>query len=152
MKFLSSSLAALRVCMGALFLLAGLSKLTTAGWSAAGYLSGATGPFASWFQSMAGNAFVDGLNVWGQLLIGLALLLGVGVRAASFFGGLMMLLYYFAAFESNTAHGLIEEHIVYIFVLLVLASGMAGRHFGLGKWVEAQAWYKRGERWLRFVV
>jgi len=49
-----------------------------AAWSAAGYLKGATGPFAAMFHGMAGNASmmqaVDLLVPIGLLLVGLSLL------------------------------------------------------------------------------
>lgn len=52
-----------------------------AAWSAAGYLKGATGPFAAMFHGMAGNASmmhaVDLLVPIGLLLVGLSLMLGL---------------------------------------------------------------------------
>ena len=72
---------AMRLALGFLFFMAGWSKLTAqGGWSAAGYLANATGPFASWFQSLAGNGLVDQLNMWGLALIGVALIFGLGVH------------------------------------------------------------------------
>jgi thiosulfate dehydrogenase [quinone] large subunit len=122
---------ALRLVMGALFFYAGWSKLTTQGWSAVGYLSHATGPFAAWFQSLAGNGVVDALNVWGLMLIGAALLTGLLVRTASAFGILLMMLYYLADFVGNTAHGLIDEHVVYALVLFAFIGGGFGHVWGL---------------------
>ena len=122
----------LRLVMGVLFFLAGWSKLMTDdGWSAAGYLQHATGPFASWFMSLAGNPVVDQLNMWGLLLIGLAFLSGLFMRPAAFFGMLMMLLYYFSDFVGNTAHGVIDEHIVYATVLFLFFVGGFGHVFGI---------------------
>ena len=125
----SSSFVTLRIVLGLQFLLAGLDKF--GGWSASGYLSGATGPFATIFQSMAGNPLVDQLNIWGLTLIGLALIFGLAVRPASFFAAIMMLLYYFAQFTDNTAHGYIDSHIIYIFVFILFMAGGAGHIFGL---------------------
>jgi thiosulfate dehydrogenase (quinone) large subunit len=125
----SSILFVLRILLGLQFLLAGFAKLGD--WSSAGYLEGATGPLATWFQSMAGNPLVDQLNIWGLILIGLALILGFLVRPASFFGAILMLLYYFAHFEQNTAHGLIDDHIIYIVIFVLFMSGGIGHIFGL---------------------
>lgn len=119
----------LRLVIGFVFLYAGISKLGD--WSAAGYLAGATGPLADWFQSLAGNGLVDALNVWGAILIGACLMLGLLARPASFFGIIMMILYYFSDFVGNTAHGLIDEHIIYSIVLLLFISGGVGHIFGL---------------------
>ena len=126
----------LRLVMGFLFFFAGWSKLTTDGWSAAGFLQHATGPFASWFQSLAGNGFVDGLNMWGLTLIGVALLLGLLVRTASFFGIVLMILYYLADFVGNTAHGYMDEHMVYSSILLLFLAGGFGHVWGLDALVE----------------
>ncbi len=141
---------AMRLALGFLFFMAGWSKLTAqGGWSAAGYLANATGPFASWFQSLAGNGLVDQLNMWGLALIGVALIFGLGVRAASFFGIVLMLLYYFADFVGNTAHGLIDEHIIYALVLAFFVSGGFGHVWGLDAIVER----KVGEAsWLRYLL
>jgi len=136
----------LRVGLGLVFLNAGLSKMTD--WSAAGYLQGSTGPLADWFISLAGNPFVDQLNVWGLTLIGVALILGILVRPASLFGILVMALYYLSDFEGNTSHGLIDEHIIYALIFLLFLSGGIGHVFGLdglifarirkkGIWVKA---------------
>ena len=125
----ASALVALRVVLGFQFLLAGIAKFGD--WTAAGYLAGATGPFAGFFQSLAGSVVVDQFNIWGLTLIGIALIVGACVRPAAFFGAIMMALYYFAHFEQNTAHGFIDEHIVYIFVFLVFMAGGVGHILGL---------------------
>ncbi len=128
-KCFSITLVVLRVVLGVQLLLAGIAKFGD--WSAAGYLNGASGPFAGFFQSLAGSPFVDALNAWGLVLIGLALILGLMVRPASFFGAILMLLYYFAHFEQNTAHGFIDSHIIYIIVFVLFMSGGVGHVFGL---------------------
>ena len=125
---------ALRVLLGLQFFFAGVEKMGD--WSAASYLENATGPFATLFQSLAGNALVDALNVWGLLLIGLALILGFLVRPASLFAAMMMFLYYVAQFEQNTAHGFIDEHIIYIAIFLMFLAGGAGHTFGLNSLAE----------------
>ncbi|MBI4257024.1 DoxX family membrane protein [Candidatus Uhrbacteria bacterium] len=126
----------LRLLLGFLFFFSGLSKLTTDAWSAAGFLQNATGPFASWFQSLAGSSVVDFLNMWGLTLIGVALILGLLVRTASFFGIILMGLYYFADFVGNTAYGLIDEHLMYASVLLFFLFGGFGHVWGLDALVE----------------
>lgn len=137
----------LRLALGLLFFFAGWSKLTTDGWTAAGFLQNATGPFASWFQSLAGSGLVDFLNMWGLTLIGVALVLGLFMRTASFFGIVLMGLYYFADFAGNTAHGLIDEHIVYIVVLLLFLVGGFGHVWGLDALVERRLDHR--SKWAR---
>lgn len=126
----------LRLIIGFLFFFAGWSKLTTEGWSAAGFLEHASGPFAGWFQSLAGNGLVDALNMWGLTLIGAALILGFLVRTASVCGIVLMALYYFADFVGNTANGPIDQHIVYIAVFLLFLVGGFGHVWGLDVLVE----------------
>ncbi len=119
----------LRVAFGVMFLLSGISKFGD--WSASAYLSASTGPFAAWFQSLAGNGFVDALNAWGMLLIGSALLLGLLVRPAAVGGMVLMALYYFAHFTESTMNGYVDTHVVYALVFFLFAAGGAGHAFGL---------------------
>lgn len=110
--------------------------MTEGGWTAEMYLAAAEGPLAEWFQSMAGSGVVDGLNVWGQILIGVALLLGVFVRPASVFGALMMLLYFLSGYPGNAVHGFVQEHIVYIVVFFFLFASGSGHVWGLDGLLE----------------
>ena len=128
-QWFSIGFTSLRITLGVQFLWAGIDKL--GGWSASGFLSGSTGPFAAFFQSLAGNVVVDQLNVWGLILIGLALIVGIFVRPAAFFSIILMGLYYLAHFEQNTAHGLIDSHIIYIFIAILFLAGGAGHVFGV---------------------
>lgn len=137
----------LRLVLGLLFFFAGWAKLTTDGWTAAGFLQNATGPFASWFQSLAGSGLVDFLNMWGLTLIGVALVLGLLVRTASLFGIVLMLLYYFADFVGNTAHGYIDEHLVIIAALVFFLVGGFGHVWGLDTLVERR--FDHRTRWVR---
>ncbi|MBT4857499.1 DoxX family protein [Candidatus Uhrbacteria bacterium] len=141
----SIGLTVLRVALGVVFLVAGVSKLGD--WSAAGYLQGSTGPLADWFVSLAGNPLVDFLNVWGLILIGSALLLGLLVRPASFFAAIMMFLYYFSQFEQNTEHGLIDDHIIYLLIFVLFLSGGVGHVFGLdgmaSQRIRKQSWWSK---------
>jgi thiosulfate dehydrogenase [quinone] large subunit len=95
--------AALRIGMGWLFLWPFLDKLFGLGFTTApedawiaggsptfGYLKFATsGPLAPIFQSLAGNPVVDWLFMLGLLLIGLALISGIGVSIAAYAGALI---------------------------------------------------------------
>ncbi|MCR4311945.1 MAG: DoxX family protein [Candidatus Uhrbacteria bacterium] len=141
--------AALRIVLGMQFFGAGWSKLTT-DWSAAGFLAIANGPFAEWFQSLAGNALVDGLNVWGLMLIGLALVLGFAVRPAAIAGMFIMVLYYLAGFTENTAHGFIDFHVIYFLIFALFACGGAGNVFGLN--AVALGHVRRVTAWWKFIL
>ena len=133
---------ALRLMMGLAFLQAGLGKLTGGGFSAAGYLQNvptANGsPLAGVFVAMAQNPlFMDFVNVavpYGQVLIGLGLLVGCLTRLAAFFGGFMMILFYFGNWD--IAHGYINGDFAYMLVFLSVAAFGAGRILGLDSYIE----------------
>lgn len=135
-SWFATSFSLLRIVLGVQFLMAGLDKIND--WSAAGYLAGASGPFADFFRSLAGSIIVDQLNIWGLILIGIALILGLLVRPASFFGAILMLLYYFADLEGNIAHGIIDSHIIYVLVFVMFMAGGAGHMFGLDGIIKRQ--------------
>jgi len=97
-----------------------------------GFLKSSAGPLAGLFQSMAGNPIVDWLFMLGLLLIGLALLLGIGLKVAGYSGALMMLLMWASHFPS-AQNPLIDDHIVYLLIFFMFAMS-AGRMGGLGKW------------------
>lgn len=99
-----------------------------------GYLQYAVGDmFGHLFEGLAGVAAVDWLFMLGLLLIGGALILGVGVKIAAYSGSLLMLLFWLSALplEHNP---IIDDHIIYIALLIGLAKVNAGQWFGLGQW------------------
>ncbi|MBI2632807.1 MAG: DoxX family membrane protein [Parcubacteria group bacterium] len=129
-------LFALRVTMGWMFFYAGITKILNPEWSAAGYLQSAktfTGLY-QWFASASLLPTVNFINEWGLTLLGLSLILGVFVRLSSLFGALLMLLYYFPILDfpyPNPNSFIVDQHIIFIFVLLYFAAIRAGRIYGL---------------------
>lgn len=99
-----------------------------------GFLTHATqGPFASWFQELAGQTWVDWLFMMGLLGIGVSLLLGVMVRVGAVAGSVMLLLMWMAVlWPANNP--VIDDHIVYIFVLVAIAAFARYQKLGFGKW------------------
>ncbi len=103
-----------------------------------GFLKFATkGPLAEFYQSLAGNKFVAFLFMAGLLLIGIALISGVAIKIAAFTGSLLMLMMWSAMLlpENNP---LIDDHIIYIFVLVAIAVSNDQQKLGLGKWWSKQ--------------
>ncbi len=90
----------LRVAIGWHFLYEGMVKAFAADWSAYAYLANSNGPLAGLYHSMAASPgmlqVVDFLNVYGLILIGLALFVGFLVRYAGIAGILLLALYYLA--------------------------------------------------------
>jgi thiosulfate dehydrogenase [quinone] large subunit len=137
----------LRLVMGWLLFWAFLDKLFGLGfattpekaWLAGGsptqgFLQfGSSGPFSPIFQALGGNPIVDLLFMLGLLLIGLALLLGIGVKIAGYSGAVMMALMWVAILPKEN-NPIVDEHIPYMLVMIGLARTNAGRWLGLGKW------------------
>jgi len=147
-KFEKYIWATLRIGIGWIFLWAFLDKLLGLGFSTAtekswilgnsptyGFLKMASiGPFASFYQSIAGNPFVDGLFMAGLLLIGIALILGIGVRIAGISGALMLILMYTAGFMPPQNNPFLDNHLIYAIIMIGLIASRSGNYFGLGKW------------------
>ncbi len=99
-----------------------------------GYLEFATeGPFAGLFQDLAGSAVVDWLFMLGLLGVGVALMLGIGVRIGALTGAAMLTLMWLATMLPEFNPWL-DDHIVYAFILIGLVATGAGRYIGLGGW------------------
>jgi uncharacterized membrane protein YphA (DoxX/SURF4 family) len=90
----------LRILLGWHLLYEGLVKLTTPGWSSAGYLKISDGWLSPLFHRIVENPlllqWVDWLNMLGLTLAGLALMLGLAYRVAAIAGACMLLMYYLA--------------------------------------------------------
>ncbi len=131
----AGALIAIRILVGWHFLYEGLAKLFTPQWSSAGYLAESSWFMSGFFQAIVRNAAalrtVDLLNMWGLVLIGLGLFLGVCTRVAALGGIALLLLYYIAqppliGFGASVAEGsylivnknLIELGVLLLFVLL----------------------------------
>ncbi|MBV5314576.1 MAG: DoxX family protein [Prolixibacteraceae bacterium] len=90
----------LRVAIGWHFLYEGLSKILQGNWTASGFLLNTSGFFSGFYHWVASSPAIlhasDFLNMYGLLLIGLALFIGLFSRIASLCGALLLTLYYFA--------------------------------------------------------
>lgn len=147
--------ATLRILMGWLFFWPFIDKLFGLGFATqadrawirggsptAGFLSsGTAGPFAPIFQAMAGNPLVDFLFMAGLMLIGLALITGIGVRIAGYGGAALVLMMWLAHLPPQS-NPLIDQHIVYAALLVGLATVRAGQWLGLGQ-LWARLWSGR---------
>ena len=111
-----------------------------------GFLSGVEGPFAGFFNPIAGNGFIDVLFMLGLLGIGLALILGIGLRIAAVTGTIMYVLMWAAELPMVT-NPILDDHLTGAVTLIVLALTAAGTTWGLGKWWARQPFVERN-RWL----
>lgn len=155
--FAAAVMALLRLGIGWIFLWPFLDK--TFGWGFStpsenawidggsptdGFLSNVdVGPFADTFNDIAGEAWADWLFMAGLLGIGVAVMLGIGLRIAAVSGTVMMLLMWAAEWPldkttsagdpSGTTNPLIDDHIIYALCLILFAATYAGDHLGLGR-------------------
>lgn len=127
------SLVLLRVSLGILMLWAGTEKILQ-GFSAAGYLTHLKGALASYFQVFAGNATTDNLVMWGLTLGGIALIIGAGTRVAMIGLSLMMALFYLSQFPA--ANGWVDDHVIFIAVMILLWAYRSSEVWGFGKWLR----------------
>jgi uncharacterized membrane protein YphA (DoxX/SURF4 family) len=126
------------------FLYEGIVKVTNPAWSAGPFLLESTGWFSGFFKTMALHpnllTIVDFLNVWGLILIGIALFLGLFTRLASWSGALLLLLYYLAKppfnilLEGSAGEGnnlWINKNLIEMAILILLARTPISKFFGL---------------------
>lgn len=136
--FQKVSLFLLRVGLGWVFFWAGLSHLRTPGWSAAGYLNSAK-TFPALFHWFASSGLLPATNLiaeWGLLLLGISLIFGIFVRYTAWFGVVLMALFYFPVLKfpyPNPNSFIVDEHIIYIGALLVLAAFRSDRYWAFRK-------------------
>lgn len=139
-KQVTIAATALRLLLGWFMFVDGLEALFTPNWSASGFLLGAkTFPaFYAWFAAAGNSWWVNPLNSWGITVIGVALLLGIGVRFASWAGVLLMLLYYFPHYTLPWVPNgfVVEYHIIYAAIFVLIAVFPTAQDFGLAKYMR----------------
>ena len=164
-------LAVTRYAVGFIFLWAFLDKLF--GWGYAtpserawindgsptkGFLSNvAVGPFESTFNGWAGDAWADWLFMLALVGVGVAVILGVGMRLAAVSGTILMLFMWVAEWPlakhtsagelSGSTNPIVDYHIIYALALIVLAVAGAGRTWGFGK-IWAKIPFVKRNPWL----
>ncbi len=143
-----ATIAIVRIAMGIQLLWAFIDKLYGLGFAtesgkgwifggspSLGFLKfGAAGPFAQIYNAIGGTVAVDWLFMLGLLFIGLALFLGIGMKIASYAGAVMMFLMWSVVLPKENNIFLIDEHFIYLMILLVLNFARAGQIVGAGRW------------------
>ena len=170
-KTAARALAVLRISTGFVFLWAFLDKTFGLGYATPGeraWINGGSptkgflssvevGPFQDFFHSIAGAAWADWLFMLGLLGIGVALVLGIGLRLAAGAAVVMMAAMWLAEFPlaKTTAAGepsgsnnpITDYHWIYAVAAVVVALTYAGHTWGLGKWWAGLPIVQRN-RWL----
>ncbi|WP_043932990.1 DoxX family membrane protein [Bacillus sp. EB01] len=142
-NIVAALLAVLRVYLGYAWFSAGLGKIQSGAFDASGFIQGAIanpvkGPdggvvygwYVDFLQSVA-LPNIDLFNVlvpWGELLVGLGLMLGCLTTAAMFFGLVMNFAFFFAGTVSHNPTDI-------LFGFILLAAGANAGKYGLDRWV-----------------
>ncbi|MGO4257402.1 hypothetical protein [Marmoricola sp. RAF53] len=152
----AKALALLRITFGLTFLWAFFDKLLALGYATGrddagnvdrfgnaawihggspteGFLKfGADGPFADFYRSIAGAAWVDWAFMLALLGIGVALTFGIGMRLAGFGGAVLYLMMWSVALPPAN-NPVLDEHVLGAISLVALTLANAGTVWGLGK-------------------
>jgi thiosulfate dehydrogenase [quinone] large subunit len=167
----AQALAVLRISTGFVFLWAFLDKTFGFGYatpSAKAWIHGGSptkgflssidvGPFQSTFHNLAGTHFANWAFMLGLLGIGVALILGIGMRIAAGAAVLMMAMMWFAEYPlaqhtsagkpSGSSNPITDYHFIYAVTAVVLALTYAGHTWGLGRWWASLPFVQK-HRWL----
>lgn len=146
---------AARIGMGFIFLWAFFDKLFGFGFSTPadrgwvdggsptkGFLSGSEGPFAGFYKDLAGTGFANWMFMVGLASIGVALLLGIGMRIATISGAVLLTMMYTVALPPTT-NPAIDDHLILAALLIGLGAIGAGNFLGLGRWWTSTPLVKR---------
>ena len=164
-------LAVLRISTGFVFLWAFLDKTFGFGYATPaakawinggsptkGFLSSVdVGPFQSFFHNIAGDTWTNWLFMLGLLGIGVALILGIGMRIAAAAATLMMAFMWIAEYPlaqhtsagkpTSSTNPITDYHFIYAVTAIVLALTYAGHTWGLGRWWASLPLVQKN-RWL----
>lgn len=128
-------LVLLRVIIGYHFLFEGINKLFSASWSGEVFLAQSNWIFSDLFKFIASSpsllAVTDFLNVWGQILIGLGLLIGLFSKYAAYAGAFLLLLYYIAYPPFVEGYTFVDRNLLEFFGLLITALFQTSQIIGL---------------------
>ncbi len=129
-------LAALRISIGWVFLWASIHHYGSTGY-VAGFLS-STKTFNFIYGPLSQSSLIPVIAFlveYGHMLIGLSLISGLLVRASAPFAIFIMLTYWTAHLDfpyvQSINNVLIDEHLIYAMLLVLLIMRRAGHYFGL---------------------
>jgi thiosulfate dehydrogenase [quinone] large subunit len=138
--------AATRLSLGFVFIWAFMDKLLGLGHETAGkqaWIHGghptmgflkfsAAGPLKGFYHDIAGAAWADWLFMLGLAGIGVALMLGIGMRIAAAAAAVMLVMMWSVVLppENNV---FMDDHLIYALLVIGLALVSAGNTFGLGR-------------------
>lgn len=165
------ALALLRIALGFTFLWAFLDKLFGLGYSTPrsgswinggsptkGFLSHVdVGPLTTFFHNIAGKTWCDWLFMIALAGLGVALMLGIGMRVSAVGGTVLLAMMWTAEWPpdkttsslqpSGSANPVLDFHVIYALGIIACTLCYAGRTVGLGRAWERTSLVQRF-RWL----
>ncbi len=145
-KILIFWLVTLRVIIGWHFLYEGMVKLYNPNWTSAGYLLDSQGFVKNIFYWMASNPdllkVIDFLNIWGLIVIGVTLILGLFTRVALWSGVALLALYFLShppfigveyAPASEGSYLFVNKTLIEMVAMIVLVYFPSGKHVGIDR-------------------
>ncbi|NOR87684.1 MAG: DoxX family membrane protein [Bacteroidales bacterium] len=147
-KILIFWLVTLRVIIGWHFLFEGMAKFYHPNWSSAGYLLDSQGIFKSIFYWMASSPgllnIIDFLNVWGLILIGLGLILGLFTKISLWSGVALLAMYFLShppfigveyGMPSEGSYMFVNKTLIEMIAMIVLVYFPTGRYIGIDRFI-----------------
>ena len=128
-------LLVLRVIIGYHFLYEGFNKLFADSWSSGGFLIQSNWIFSDLFIALANSPSLivvsDFLNIWGQIFIGLGLMLGLFSKYAAYAGAALLFLYYVAIPPFVDSYTFVDRNFLELLGLLIIALFQTSHIIGL---------------------
>jgi thiosulfate dehydrogenase (quinone) large subunit len=134
-------LVTLRFAIGWHLFYQGFGKVVAVEWSSADFLRFSWGPFAWMAEQPTLLAIADFMVIWGLMILGVLLMVGLFTRIAAVLGGFLVLLFYLAAppldFTGFVMPGpqgtelYVDKNLIEVLALWVLAAFPTGRMIGL---------------------
>ena len=144
-----------RLALGSFFLWSGYQK--TLVWASgktatAAFLSGpavANGPFAGFFTDLAGNWAVEYLVVFGEILVGIALIFGIFTMVGAAAGAIQMLLFTLAMWPIADKSGdnpIVDVRVLYGLMFVMFFFLTPGRFLGVDGIIQSLKFVKAHPR------
>jgi thiosulfate dehydrogenase (quinone) large subunit len=141
-------LVLLRLVVGYHFLFEGVNKLFSTNWTSSGFLLQANWIFSEIFHYLGNSqvllSIVDFVNIWGQILIGISLIIGLFSTTSALLGAIMILMYYVAIPPFIASYTFIDKNLFEVFLLVVIVLFPTSKIIGVDLLVKKYRSVKNG--------
>ena len=142
LKIQTTVLLSLSLVVGYHYFYEGIDKLFSSNWSSAPFLLQANWVFSDILQYLASSQtllnVVDTLNIWGQILLGISLVIGLYSVIAALFGAFFFFSYYIVVPPFIESYTFIDKKVLellgFLKIVLFLISNLIGLDFIIEKY------------------